>query len=288
MIERLLQYIWQFQHFSLNELFTEQGDPLQIIHPGTWNTDQGPDFLSAKIRTGQTTWVGNIELHIHTSDWYKHMHQYDMNFKNIILHVVWKNDQPANSPLLQQLPMLELQSRVSMLLLQRYEELMNNVNFVPCERNLPMVNKLVWVSWKERLLIERLQRKSTYVLGFFEKSNHHWEQTFWWIIARNFGNRVNAEAFEAIAQTIPVNVLAKHKHQIHQLEAIIFGQAGLLEKKFKEDYPLLLQKEYRYLKKKYRLQKVFVAINFFRMRPSAFPSIRLAQLAMLVHQSTHL
>lgn len=288
MTERLFQFIWQFQHFSLNELHTEQGESLLILHPGLWNSNQGPDFLSAKVKIGETTWAGNIELHIQTSDWYKHFHQEDQNFRNVILHVVWKNDEPPNSSLFKQIPVLELQSRVSVLLLQRYEEIMNNVNFVPCQRNLHVVKELIWIGWKERLLIERLQRKSAYIMDFFEQSNHHWEETFWWIIARNFGIRVNADSFEAIAQTIPVNILTRHKHQIHQLEALLFGQSGLLDKKFEESYPTLLQKEYRYFQKKYQLPKVFVAINFFRMRPSAFPSIRLAQLAMLIHQSTHM
>lgn len=288
MTERLFQYIWQFQHFSLNELRTEQGESLLIIHPGIWNTNQGPDFLSAKVKIGETTWAGNIELHIQTSDWYKHSHQEDPNFKNVILHVVWKNDQPSNASLSPHMPVLELQSRVSVLLLARYEDLMNSACFVPCEKSLHRVKDLIWINWKERLLIERLQRKSAYILDFFKQSNHHWEETFWWMIARNFGIRVNADSFEAIAQTIPVNVLTKHKHQIHELEAILFGQAGLLDNKFQDAYPILLQKEYRYFQKKYHLAKVFVAINFFRMRPSAFPSLRLAQLAMLIRQSTHL
>lgn len=288
MTERLLQFIWQLQYFNRNDLRTEQGEFLQIINAGIWNTNQGPDFISAKIKIEQTTWVGSIELHIYSSDWYKHLHQTDDNYKNIILHVVWKNDEPTKKSPPSQMPILELQPRVSALLLQRYLEWMNNVCFVPCENNLHQVNELVLLKWKERLLIERLQRKSNYILQLFKQSNHHWEETFWWMIARNFGIRVNADAFEAIAQTIPVNLLTKHKNQIHQLEALLFGQAGLLEERFTEDYPLMLQKEYRYYQKKYRLRKVFVALKFLRMRPSSFPSVRLAQLAMLVQQSTHL
>lgn len=287
MTEKLLQFIWHLQYFNRNELLTEQGETLQIIQPGTWNTNQGPDFLSAKIRLAGTTWAGNIELHIHTSDWFRHSHQTDSNFQNIILHVVWKNDEPANtSPFY--LPVLELQSRVSIFLLQRYEEWMNNLCFVPCEKSLHLVNELIWLKWKERLLVERLQRKSTYILQLYKQNVQHWEETFWWMIARNFGIRVNADAFEAIAHSIPINILTKHKGQIHQLESLLFGQAGLLNTKLKEDYPRMLQKEYRFLQKKYQLQKVFVPLKFLRMRPSSFPSVRLAQLAMLVYNSTHL
>lgn len=287
MTEKLLQFIWHLQYFNRNELLTEQGETLQIIQPGTWNTNQGPDFLSAKIRLSGTTWAGNIELHIHTSDWFRHSHQTDSNFQNIILHVVWKNDEQENTSQFY-LPVLELQSRVSMLLLQRYEEWMNNLCFVPCEKSLHLVNELIWLKWKERLLVERLQRKSIYILQLYKQNIQHWEETFWWMIARNFGIRVNADAFEAIAHSIPINILTKHKGQIQQLESLLFGQAGLLNTKFKEDYPQMLQKEYRFLQKKYRLQKVFVPLKFLRMRPSSFPSVRMAQLAMLIHNSTHL
>lgn len=287
MTEKLLQFIWQLQYFNRNELCTEQGEPLQIIVPGSWNTNQGPDFLSAKIRIGETLWAGNIELHINTSDWFRHSHQTDSNFKNIVLHVVWHNDEPADTPVFH-LPVLELQPRVSNLLLQRYEEWMQNMLFVPCENTVHLVNELTLIKWKERLMIERLQRKSTYILELYKRNRWHWEETFWWLIARNFGIRVNADAFEAVAQSLPINILTKHKSQINQLESLLFGQAGLLEARFEEDYPRMLQKEYRYLRKKYQLQKVFVALKFLRMRPSSFPSIRLAQLAMLIQQSTHL
>ncbi|MEJ7736564.1 MAG: DUF2851 family protein [Chitinophagaceae bacterium] len=288
MTERLLQYLWQFQFFNASQLQTGQGESLKVIHPGTLNTNQGPDFLSARIRLENTTWVGNVEIHINTSDWYKHDHEKDPNYKNIILHVVWKNDEPKHDSILF-LPLLELQPRVSILLLQRYEELMNTVSFIPCEKSLQKIHALAWAGWKERLVIERLQRKSGYILELFKQSNRHWEETFWWMIARNFGARVNADAFETIAQTIPVNILARHRNQIHQLEALLFGQAGLLEKRrFEDDYALLLQREYRFYQKKYKLKKNMVALKFLRMRPSSFPTIRLAQLAMLIKQSTHL
>lgn len=287
MTEKLLQFIWQFQYFNRNELRTEQGEPLQIIIPGTSNTNQGPDFLSAKITIDETTWAGNIELHIHTSDWFRHLHHNDSNFRNVILHVVWQNDEQNNSSQFY-LPVLELQPRVSTFMLRQYEEWMNNPCFVPCENSLHLVGELVWLKWKERLLIERLQRKSSYILQLYQQSRQHWEETFWWMIARNFGIRVNADAFEAIAHSIPVKLLTRHKYQIHQLESLLFGQAGLLNARFEEDYPVMLQKEYRFFQKKYELPKVFVGLKFLRMRPSSFPTVRLAQLAKLIQQSTHL
>jgi hypothetical protein len=284
MTERLLQYIWQFQYFNKSELTTAEGEPLQIIHSGAYNTNQGADFLDAKIKIGDTIWAGSIELHINSSDWNSHKHTDDKNYNNVILHVVWQNNELVKLPF----STLVLQDRVSKLLLTKYNELMMANSFIPCEKNIHQVNELTWTSWKERLLVERLQNKSATVVAYLKKNNNHWEETFWWMIAKNFGIKVNSDAFEKIAQSISINVLAKHKNQIHQLEALLFGQAGLLENDFTEDYPQLLQKEYRFLQSKYQLQKVAAPLYFLRMRPANFPSVRLAQLAMLVHSSLHL
>src|SRR5574338_12455 len=248
MTERLLQFIWQFQHFNKNELTSVDDERLQIIVPGQFNSNQGPDFLQATIRIGATKWVGNIELHLKTSDWKRHRHEKDKNYNNVILHVVWENDLEESS-----IPVFELKNRVSKILLQRYEELMNASGFIPCEKSIHSVRDIVWKSWKERLLAERLLRKAAIAENFLNQNNYHWEETFWWLLARNFGIKVNAGAFEAMAKSISINILAKHKNQIHQLEALLLGQAGLLVKKFKDDYPLLLQREYSFLKEKYSL-----------------------------------
>ena len=161
-------------------------------------------------------------------------------------------------------------------------------SFIPCERQIHLVNDLTLSNWKQRLLVERLEKKSAVVFQFLSESNSHWEETFWWLIAKNFGIKVNSGVFEKVARSIPVNLLAKHKNQIHQLEALLFGQAGLLDQDFDEDYPLMLQKEFRFLRKKYNLTPVKEHLFFLRMRPANFPTIRLAQLAMLIHTSNHL
>lgn len=284
MTERLLQYIWQFQHFNKNELTTVDGEPLQILHVGTFNTNQGPDFLDAKIKVGTTTWAGSIELHVNTSHWQQHKHSNDKNYKNVILHVVWQNDKSIGLPF----PSLELKGKVSGILLKRYDELMEKHGFIPCEKIIQQVPAITWIAWKERLLVERLQQKSMLILEYLKENNNHWEETFWWLLARNFGLVVNSDAFEKIAQSLPVSVLAKHKNQLQQVEALLFGQASLLDKNFTEDYPLMLQKEYCFLQKKYKLQPVKEALHFLRMRPANFPTIRLAQLAVLIQQSNHL
>lgn len=284
MTERLLQYIWQFQYFNKSELTTTDGESLSILHPGVLNSNQGPDFLDSKARIGLTTWAGNIELHIKSSDWNTHNHSHDKNYNNVILHVVWEHDKNLKLAF----PELELRTKVSKILLNRFDELMNERAFIPCEKNVQGIEAITWMAWKERLLVERLQRKAGIILENLLVNNNHWEETFWWIIARNFGAQVNSDAFEKIAQSLPVAVLAKHKTQIHQTEALLMGQAGLLENDFAEDYPRLLQKEYRFYKTKYKLESIKMPLHFLRMRPSNFPSVRLAQLAMLIHRSQHL
>jgi len=283
MTEKLLQFIWQFQYFNKGELQTTAGEEIQIIFQGTYNTNQGPDFSEARIRIGSTTWAGNVELHLLSSDWNKHNHQHDKNYNNVILHVVWEDDFPNYN-----IPVLKVKNRVATILLQRYEELMNTKGFIPCEKTISTIKPIVLESWKERLLAERLMRKSGMVKAFLEQSNQHWEETFWWLLARNFGIKINAETFEAMARSIPVNILAKHKHQIHQLEALLMGQANLLSEHFTEDYPVMLKREYEFYKSKYKLKQNIYTSFFLRMRPGNFPTIRLAQLAMLIHQSEHL
>jgi len=284
MTERLLQFIWQFQYFNKGQLTTQHGENLQIIFPGQYNTNQGPDFLEGKIRIANTTWAGNIELHFRTSDWEKHNHHRDENYNNVILHVVWEHD--TESP--HSIPVFELKERVSKILLQKYDELMKTISFIPCENSIRLTADLIWKSWKERLLAERLIKKSKKVEAYLHRSNFHWEEVFWWLLARNFGIKVNADTFEEMARSIPLSILAKHKNQIHQLESLLLGQLNLLNQDFKENYPKMLKKEYEFYKKKYDLKPGNGAVFFLRMRPGNFPTIRLAQLAMLIFNSAHL
>lgn len=288
MNEKLLQFIWQFQYFNRTQLFTTDEKPLQIIHQGTLNKNGGPDFSEAKIKIGNTFWVGNIELHVNASHWLLHHHSTNKDYNKIILHVVWLNDkniQDANDNII---PTLELQSLVAKILLQKFEQLMNAETFIPCSFSLPVLNEVSWLAWKERLLIERLEIKSASILNWLKHTNNNWEEVFWISLARSFGMKVNADAFEAIAKSISINILSKHKHQIHQLESLLLGQAGLLNENFEDDYAVMLQKEYKFLSIKYSLKPVNKKPDFLRMRPNNFPTIRLAQLAMLICQSSHL
>jgi hypothetical protein len=282
--EKLLQFIWQFGYFNQHDLQTTDGEKITILSPGTLNKNGGPDFSAAKIKLGETTFFGSVELHLRTSDWEKHQHTGDRQYGNVILHVVFQHDKILPHAI----PVLALEPRISTLLLDRYFSFMNAEKFIPCHPAYASVKEIVWSSWKERLLVERLTRKAVSVLELLQQSNGHWEETLWWLLARNFGGKVNGDAFEAIARSLPVNVLAKHKTSIHQLEALLFGQAGLLTYEFADDYPQLLQREYAYLQKKLSLKRPVLQLQFLRMRPQNFPTIRLAQLAGFLHQSSHL
>ncbi|MGN6400592.1 MAG: DUF2851 family protein [Flavisolibacter sp.] len=284
MTEKLLQYIWQFQYFNKSALTTVNGEELDIIFPGNLNVNQGPDFSNAQVKIDDTILVGSVELHLKTSQWKEHGHENDPNYKTVVLHVVFENDLYTSS----NIPLLELQPRISNLLLQRYQNLMEANSFISCASGIAQVKDITWLAWKERLLAERLTRKSNYVFDLLQKNNYHWEETFWWMLARNFGTKVNSDAFEAIAQSLSINVLAKHKNQIHQIEALLLGQANLLNGEFKEDYPQMLQREFQFLRKKYDLKPVSIPVHLLRMRPGNFPAVRLAQLAMLIHNSAHL
>jgi len=288
MKEKLLHFIWKYQYFNKSCLETLRGEPLEIRFPGNYNLNQGADFSEAIIKIGSIILAGNIELHVKSSDWQKHHHSSDDNYSNIVLHVVWEADMEISDRFSNPIPSLELQTLVPKLLIKRYEQLMEDTATIHCVKYLPVINELGWTKWKETLAVERLLEKSARVVELFRASNNHWEEVFWWLLASGFGIKVNTELFEDVARSLPVSLLARHKNQLHQLEALLLGQANLLETDFEESYPVLLQKEYRFLQKQYKLRKISNSAHFLRMRPANFPTIRLAQLAMLIYQSKHL
>ncbi|OLY94832.1 Protein of unknown function [Cnuella takakiae] len=283
MTEKLLHFIWRFQYFNRQALATTLDEPIEIIHPGQHNHHQGPDFLQARVRIGTTLLAGSVELHLRTSDWNRHQHSGDPNYHNVVLHVVYEHDGGTSD-----LPVLELQPRISGLLLEHYQQLMQSNAFIPCGSGINQVPKLTLEAWKERLLAERLQRKAGQLAKPVSNNQLHWDEGFWHLLARSFGARTNAEAFEAIARSLPLKILARHSNSIHQLEAMLLGQARLLDYDYTDDYPRMLQREYRFLQQKWNVKPISLPVHFLRMRPSNFPTIRLAQLAALVQQSAHL
>jgi hypothetical protein len=284
--EKLLQYIWQFQYFNNTNLVTESNEKISILNKGTLNTNQGPDFLNAKIKIGNTILVGNIELHTHSSHWHKHKHATDQNYQNIILHVVWKHD--LSTEILHQYPILTLAPYIAKTMLNKYALLQEKSSFIPCEKMIYEVTELQFNNWKDRLIVERLEQKTKLILKKLELNQNNWEETFWQQIAASFGVKVNSEAFEAIAIVTSNQLLAKNKSSFLKIEALLFGQSGMLQDSFTDAYAIMLQKEYAFLKSKYKLQHTTIRPQFLRMRPANFPTLRLSQLAQLVFNSNHL
>jgi hypothetical protein len=288
MTERLLQFIWQFQYFNKGGLSTIAGEPLFILHPGQANQHQGPDFFNGRIRIGQTEWAGHIELHLKSSDWYRHKHQEDPGYGKVILHVVWRHDAEVTDENGVPIPVVALENRVSNVLLSQYEAWMNTPQQIPCGNGITRIDDLTWKSWLDRLLAERLLEKCKRVSEQMTKTENHWEEVCWRLVCTYFGGPVNKVSFQQVAESLPMRIIAKHKNVWVQLEALLLGQAGLLHKDFSEDYPKMLYREYQFLQKKYGLQVINKPPVFLRMRPTDFPTLRLAQLAALLHKSSQL
>lgn len=281
--ERLLQFIWQHQYFDRRELTSTRGESITIQNPGKLNRNQGPDFEDARVRIGQTDWAGKVELHVFSSDWNRHGHAADAQYNNVILHVVWEQDRVVND-----IPVVELKGRVPGILLQHYEQLMHQSAFIACEHIYQRVPELVWTGWRERLLTERLLRRMAEMEPLLRQTQFDWEQLCWRMLARNFGMRLNADAFDDMARSLPLALISKHRQDRFQLEALLMGQAGLLKGPFHDHYPRSLQKEYKALAKKYGLQPISIPCVYLRMRPVNFPGIRLSQLAALLGRQDHL
>jgi len=285
--EELFQHIWQFRLFSQTGLTTQEGESLHIDHPGQHNRHAGPDFTAARIRIGDTLWVGNVELHLKTSDWFRHGHQYNLQYRNVILHVVFAHDMPGGTT--NGIPVLELQPAIPKLLLQRYEALRQSAALIPCAGSLPDVPELVWMGWKDRLLIERLEQKADQLKAWLLQTRYDWEEVCFRAMARAAGMPVNGEVFLHVAQSMPYKVLLRHQHDLFLLEALLFGQAGMLDDTATDPYMQGLQREYAYMRHKYRLTPLDARHwKWLRMRPASFPSMKIAFLAALLHQVPHL
>lgn len=286
MNESLFQFIWQHSLYNATQLFTTKGEPVVILNPGRINRNAGPDFNEAKIRVGNTVLVGNVELHIKTSDWLKHGHQNDPAYANLAMHVVFEHDVPDID---NRMPTLVLGAHIASDIPARYSSLVNNPEKLPCGRQHEQVRSITKESWLSRLLAERWEQKLSDWNVMLQNSSEDWRNLLYWRIAANFGFKTNAAPFLDLARSLPLNIATRHKDNLMQLEALYFGQAGLLDADFSDEYPRLLQREYDYLKKKYSLKPIMPGSwKFLRMRPVNFPSLRIAQFAALVHVSVHL
>lgn len=290
MKESFVQFIWRYRRIEQHQLWSTQREPIQIIDFGQYNTNAGPDFLQAKIKIDHTLWAGHIEVHVKASDWYRHQHDSDPAYQNVILHVVWEADTEIKGFNGQIIPCLELKPITTPALYKRYLKLARNPEKIPCQDLLPEVSDIKIQLWLDRLLVERLHEKTSYWEEELRLQKNDWEQVFFQALAQSMGLPVNKEPMEALAQRTPLRLLQKHREQLLQIEALLLGQAGLLNnRQFEEEYPQRLQKEYQFLGKKYQLVALSpLQWKFSRMRPSNFPSLRIAQLALLVQQSNYL
>ena len=284
MNEDFLYYLWKYQKFSTLHLLTTSKEKVQVIHPGTHNTEKsGPDFFNAQLIIDSQKWAGNVEIHVKSSDWFLHNHQQDANYDSVILHVVWEYDTDIYRKNNTEIPTLELKNYVSTRALNAYRKLYSKSisKWINCENQIEEISGFTWKNWLERLYFERLNQKSFLTEEILKQSNNNWEATLFAVLAKGFGGNINGEFFLKIAQSIPFQIIQKTNNSF-QLEALLFGQANLLNKNLDDEYYQLLSKEYDYLKHKYKLSsQVGLQVHFFKLRPPNFPTIRLSQLAKL-------
>lgn len=292
-MEDLLHYVWKHKIFPMQTLHTTDGKEVEVIHPGIHNCNAGPDFLNAKIRIGGTMWAGNVEIHVRASDWFRHGHDKDAAYSNIILHVVSVSDSiipyPDGSPI----PQLKLDPPAYVK--TNYDELIRSEYRPRCKSTVENQSQLMIHSWMSALQVERLELRTQQIMARWEYLGKDWEATFFVTLARNFGFGINGDAFELWAKSIPLSAAGKHRDNLFQIEAIFFGQAGLLDNGVRQDkyhkdmrdneYFRCLSNEYRYMKQKFSLTPIPSSTwRFMRLRPQNFPHVRIAQLAMLYYE----
>ena len=289
MKERFLHYLWQYQLFNKQKLTTTAGESIEIQKSGYLNHNSGPDFLEAKIQVGDQLWAGSVEIHLKSSDWYVHNHETDASYDNVILHVVWEDDMPVFRKNNTVVSTLELKGLVSKQIWNKYQNLFQKSNrWIACESVIGEVDNFVWNNWSERLYVERLERKSNEIEKLLKDSTNNWEAVLFQLLAKSFGLKVNGDAFNSLAKNTDFSILRKERINAINLEALLIGQAGLLEDSIDDAYYTELQQIYRYQQHKYQLIQADHRIRFFRLRPSNFPNIRLSQLADLYAKNKNL
>lgn len=278
------------KNFDLNDLRTYDSKDLQILSFGDHNSNSGPDFLNAQIKLNDIQWAGHIEIHVKSSDWILHKHSTDDNYKNVILHVVLDHDVEIKNESLSNIPVLELKNRIPQGLLNNYLVLKNTKSWIPCQKQINTVTEITISSMMSRVLAERMTEKSESILSELSALGGNWNEIIYQRLSWAFGLSVNAEAFKTLAKKTPFSILLKHSDNLFQLEAILFGQTGLLDRvNSSHEYISKLKNEYLHLSNKYSLIKMNpVEWSFMRMRPAGFPTIRIAQLARFINNNTKL
>ena len=287
MTEDFLYFLWQYQYFDKNNLKTTSGESLQVVSVGQRNTNAGPDFSNARLLIGGLEWVGNVEMHLKASDWHAHTHTQDRAYDSVLLHVVWEADANINRPDGSALPALELKPITDFSLLKNYTQLIDNQSIVLCKSQFENVSVIQKISMLDRSLMQRLERKAEFVHGLLRQNQNDWEETAYQVLAHNFGFKINAEPMLRLAQNVKLKILQKHRDNQTQIEAALFGQAGLLNTEENDDYIEILRRENDFLTVKYDLQNGRMNAHewkFLRLRPANFPTVRIAQLAALIQQ----
>ena len=288
--EDFLQYLWNFQLFRTSEPCTASGVSLKVLKTGMQNKNSGPDFFNAKLVLGTQTWVGNVEVHIKSSDWYAHQHEKDPNYDAVILHVVWEYDLPIFRANGSEIETLELRKNTDSNVLSSYFQLFSgHQKWIFCERELPTVPCIVKSPWITRLYVERFERKSLEIAKLLKKSSNNWEFVLFQLLAKGFGLRTNAAAFSSLAHSFDFSLINKLRSQSGGIETLLLGQAGFFEKPSEDIRYKEMQKEYCYLKHKHQLKPLFNGqFQFFRLRPANFPTLRISQLARLYEREAQL
>ncbi len=281
--EDLLQYIWANQFFDRHALRSVGGDPIELLDPGTIQRNSGPDLNGARLRIGGQLWAGTVEVHLRSSEWFAHGHHYDPAYENVVLHVVYEHDAEVRTINGRSIPTLELFGRISTESISTYRSIMHGRGFVPCAAQLPRLDRKVIAPWLQKLALERLERKAEKAEQLFHRLHGDPAETLYHMLAQAFGMKVNAEAFAMLANVLPLRLLMKYRDDPLRTEALLFGQAGLLQIDLIDDHPRRLQVEYATLASLHGLRPMpLAAWKFGRMRPMNFPTLRLAQFAKLV------
>lgn len=281
--EEFLHFLWKNQHLSGVTLFLP-GDPDIIVHdPGLHNTDAGPDFFNAKIEIGGTLWAGNVELHINASDWIRHGHGKDPAYNSVILHVVYYNDCRITRETGEIIPTAVL--RFPGILWDRYTGLFERKEWIPCQEHLREILPVHRVQWISSLMIKKLSDRMEWMKLYMKDLGIHWDAIGSRMVFRSFGLPVNTAPFEMLSLLIPYSLLLRNRQNCHTLEAILFGQAGMLDTALPYDkYTEGLRVEFsRFNGRIEQLRVPLQSWKYLRMRPSSFPSLRIAQLASFIH-----
>lgn len=289
MTEEFLHYIWKYKLFNTENLKTEDDQLLVVSNNGQHNFGSGPDFSNAKVKVGDITWAGNVEIHLKSSDWYKHGHQNDPVYAKTILHIVWEHDKPVYDSIQNEIPVLVLNGRVSKSLVDNFNRILLNSNPIMCSEFTNKLDAFHTSQWLHRVLIERLERKVKDIKQIYESTQKDWEQTFFIVLSRNFGFKTNTDPMGLLAKSVDFKILLKNQQDLFTLESILFGVSGLIPEESKNTFVQKLVKEFEHQRNKYGLETLPQGVwKFGRVRPVNFPTLRISQLANLIHENGNL